>query len=178
MDKGAEYRSLLGLPGGLNHPMYPDVEAAALAAGFKLQPGKGNDPDTLGKQIVYVMDSNEFPFHQAEVYHQVCRRPRPTSSSSLTWNLLVLLFVVVLALTHIPFDAPFSITTTFYPRLMAESITVLSIWLWKMAESRAQDVLIESSRALGLVTPRLGEFWMCMLHASGFTNPPQYADED
>lgn len=71
MDRGGEYRSLLGLPGGLSHPLYPQIENAAVEAGFKLRPGKGNDPDTLGQQIVYIMDSNEYPFHQAEVYHQV-----------------------------------------------------------------------------------------------------------
>lgn len=56
-DKGGEYRSLLGLPGGTSHASYPLVEAEATKAGFKLVEGKGNDPDTLGKQIVYVMDT-------------------------------------------------------------------------------------------------------------------------
>lgn len=60
----------MGLPGGIDHPLYPAVEAVANKAGFKLQPGQGNDPDTLGKQIVYVYDTAVFPFHQAEVYHQ------------------------------------------------------------------------------------------------------------
>jgi hypothetical protein len=32
--------------------------------------GKGNDPDTLGKRLVYVYDSDKFPFYQAEFYHQ------------------------------------------------------------------------------------------------------------
>ena len=47
--------------------MYQEVEAAANAKGMKLAPGQGNDPDTLGKKLVYVMDSNVFPFYQAEV---------------------------------------------------------------------------------------------------------------
>ncbi|GKY90614.1 hypothetical protein MPSEU_000035000 [Mayamaea pseudoterrestris] len=69
-DQGGEYRSLLGLPGGVNHPVYPKMEAIAKEAGFKLVPGKGNDPDTFRKQTVYVYDTAKFPFYQAEIYHQ------------------------------------------------------------------------------------------------------------
>jgi peptide methionine sulfoxide reductase MsrA len=69
-DRGGEYRSLLGLPNGMKHPMYPQVEAAGLEKGFTLEAGKGNDPDTFGKKLIYVYDSNKFPFYQAEVYHQ------------------------------------------------------------------------------------------------------------
>jgi len=69
-DKGGEYRSLLGLPGGANHASYPAVEAAATAKGMTLALGKGNEPDTFGKKMVYVMDTAQFPFYQAEVYHQ------------------------------------------------------------------------------------------------------------
>ncbi len=47
--------------------MYGQVEAAAKDRGMTLVDGKGNDPDTLGKRLVYVMDSNKFPFYQAEV---------------------------------------------------------------------------------------------------------------
>ncbi|KAL3810011.1 hypothetical protein ACHAXA_006126 [Cyclostephanos tholiformis] len=85
MDKGGEYSTLrfaqylfnhidlldpLGLPGGRNHPMFEKVEAAATDRGMTLVDGRGNDPDTLGKRLVYVMDSRKFPFYQAEVYHQ------------------------------------------------------------------------------------------------------------
>jgi hypothetical protein len=69
-DRGGEYRSLIGLPGGMSHVMYPSVENAAEKAGFKLVQGEGNDGDTLGKQIVWVYDSNKFPFYQGEIYHQ------------------------------------------------------------------------------------------------------------
>lgn len=69
-DRGGEYRSLIGLPSGDKNPLYEGILAAAQKAGFKLENGKGNDPDTLGKQLVYVYDSNKFPFYQAEVYHQ------------------------------------------------------------------------------------------------------------
>jgi peptide methionine sulfoxide reductase MsrA len=70
MDKGGEYRSLLGLPGGTSHPAYPLVEKAASEKGMKLLIGKGNDPDTLGTKSVYVYDTKSYPFYQAEVYHQ------------------------------------------------------------------------------------------------------------
>lgn len=70
MDLGPEYRSLMGLPGGTKHAAYPAIFEAAKQAGFKLTPGKGNDPDTLGKQLIFVYDTNEFPFYQAEIYHQ------------------------------------------------------------------------------------------------------------
>jgi hypothetical protein len=61
---------LLGLPGGVKSDLYPAVEAAANVKGLKLVEGRGNDPDTLGKKLVYVMDTEKFPFKQAEVYHQ------------------------------------------------------------------------------------------------------------
>lgn len=61
-DRGGEYRSLIGLPGGVEHPSYPKIEAVAQEYGFKLSKGKGNDPDTLGKQLVYVYDTKQFPF--------------------------------------------------------------------------------------------------------------------
>jgi hypothetical protein len=70
MDRGAEYRSLIGLNGGISHPLYPSIQATAEKAGFLLEEGKGNDPDTIGKRLVYVYDTAAFPFYQAEVYHQ------------------------------------------------------------------------------------------------------------
>uniref|UniRef100_A0A7S4NE84 Peptide-methionine (S)-S-oxide reductase n=2 Tax=Odontella aurita TaxID=265563 RepID=A0A7S4NE84_9STRA len=69
-DRGGEYRSLIGLPGGTSHPEYSKVEEAASAKGMRLEPGKGNDPDTFGKKLVYVYDTAKYPFYQGEVYHQ------------------------------------------------------------------------------------------------------------
>lgn len=69
-DRGPEYRSLIGLPGGVNHDKYQALQSVAAEAGFKLEEGKGNDPDTFGKQLVYVYDTAKYPFYQAEVYHQ------------------------------------------------------------------------------------------------------------
>ena len=69
-DRGGEYRSLIGLPGGASNQYYKEVEAAATAKGMTLELGKGNDPDTLGLKKVFVYDTAKFPFYQAEVYHQ------------------------------------------------------------------------------------------------------------
>jgi len=70
MDRGAEYRALIGLPQGILHPSFKEIDAIANRNGFKLLPGKGNDPDTYGTKSIYVYDTAKFPFFQAEVYHQ------------------------------------------------------------------------------------------------------------
>lgn len=70
LDLGLEYRSLLGLPGGASSSYYKAVEDAATEKGIKLVAGKGGDSDTLGKNMVWVMDTEKFPFYRAEVYHQ------------------------------------------------------------------------------------------------------------
>jgi hypothetical protein len=69
-DRGLEYRSLIGLPGGIKNDQIPAIEAAAKTKGLRLVEGKGNDPDTLFKRVIYVMDTEKFPFYQAELYHQ------------------------------------------------------------------------------------------------------------
>ena len=69
-DRGLEYRSLIGLPGGMNSPLFKALEEEAVSAGQKLVAGKGGDTDTSGKKIVWIYDSDEFPFRQAEIYHQ------------------------------------------------------------------------------------------------------------
>lgn len=70
-DRGSEYRSLVGIPGGMkNKDIVPELTNEAARVGIKLVEGKGDDRDTLDKKIVYVMDSNVFPFKQAEIYHQ------------------------------------------------------------------------------------------------------------
>jgi len=69
-DRGPEYRSVLGIPNGFANAAYSILDATAKSHGLTLSIGEGNDADTLGKHVVYVMDSLKFPFHQAEVYHQ------------------------------------------------------------------------------------------------------------
>jgi len=67
-DRGAEYRSLVGFPGGIGSVMGNTFKTVGESHGVTVAAGSGSDPDTSG--TVYVMDSHEFPFHQAEVYHQ------------------------------------------------------------------------------------------------------------
>ena len=71
-DRGAQYRSVIGLPGGVDSDLFPAVQEALQKSGktLKLVAGKGNDPDTLFKNMVWVMDSDKFPAKQAELYHQ------------------------------------------------------------------------------------------------------------
>lgn len=69
-DMGPEYRSLIGLPGGSSNKLYDTFANVAKQRGFIVKEGQGNDPDTLFKKTIYVMDSNKFPFYPAEVYHQ------------------------------------------------------------------------------------------------------------
>merc|ERR1712023_145167 len=70
MDKGGEYRSLVGIPGGINSPLFASLKKYADNIGYKLVEGVGNEPDTLLKSTVYVMNSENFPFYRGEVYHQ------------------------------------------------------------------------------------------------------------
>jgi len=71
-DRGGEYRSVLGLPGGQDSPMFETVRKAAAESpgGMQLFTGRGDEPDTIGDKAVLVYDSNKFPFYPAELYHQ------------------------------------------------------------------------------------------------------------
>lgn len=68
-DFGPEYRSAIGIPGGVDGPYFEQVKAAN-AGRMTLVSGKGNDADTVGTKKVWVYDSNKFSFNQGEVYHQ------------------------------------------------------------------------------------------------------------
>mmetsp|Transcript_3628 Transcript_3628/g.7107 ORF Transcript_3628/g.7107 Transcript_3628/m.7107 type:complete len:301 (-) Transcript_3628:26-928(-) len=68
-DMGTEYRSAIGLPGGMDSPLFKQVEEAN-AGRMQLLRGQGNDSDTVGTKKVWIYDSNKFPFYQGEVYHQ------------------------------------------------------------------------------------------------------------
>lgn len=67
-DRGAEYRSVVGFPGGIDSRAGRAFSAAAAARGVRVRAGSGDDADARG--TVWVLDSAQFPFFQAEVYHQ------------------------------------------------------------------------------------------------------------
>ena len=69
-DKGGEYRSLVGIPGGEKSPLAAAVADALKPKGLTLVAGVGDDKDTLGTGKVWLYDTAQFPFFQAEVYHQ------------------------------------------------------------------------------------------------------------
>mmetsp|Transcript_31607 Transcript_31607/g.73720 ORF Transcript_31607/g.73720 Transcript_31607/m.73720 type:complete len:312 (-) Transcript_31607:141-1076(-) len=68
-DRGGEYRSAIGLPGGMESPLFKQIEEANQGR-LELIAGKGDDPDTVATKKIWVYDSNKFPFYQGEVYHQ------------------------------------------------------------------------------------------------------------
>jgi len=68
-DRGTEYRSAIGLPGGMDSPLFKQIEAANEGR-LQLLRGMGNDEDTVGTKKVWVYDSDKFPFYQGEIYHQ------------------------------------------------------------------------------------------------------------
>lgn len=66
-DQGSPYRSVLGVPGGVDGPLFP-VLAAANTHGMKLTRGQGDEGEMANTVLVY--DSLHFPFHLGEPYHQ------------------------------------------------------------------------------------------------------------
>jgi len=71
-DRGGEYRSLVGIPGGMGNTELVNILQPALEeAGLALEESTaGSDGDTLESKVVYVMDTEKFPFYQAEMWHQ------------------------------------------------------------------------------------------------------------
>lgn len=69
-DRGSEYRSLVGIPGGAKSDYAKLLVDTSIANGDKLDfaYGKGNDKDT--RKTSFVMDTADFPFFVAEQYHQ------------------------------------------------------------------------------------------------------------
>mmetsp|Transcript_9847 Transcript_9847/g.16227 ORF Transcript_9847/g.16227 Transcript_9847/m.16227 type:complete len:287 (-) Transcript_9847:222-1082(-) len=89
-DLGPEYRSLVGLPGGMASPYFAQLQAAADQKGMTLLEGQGEtDKDLLGKKSVWVMDSEKYPFKQAEIYHQFHDGFMPGEQYPQSYNQLV-----------------------------------------------------------------------------------------
>merc|ERR1719335_2102645 len=69
-DQGTEYRSAIGIPGGMDGPLFAQLKATNDGGKVEFVKGKGNDSDTVGTKKIWIYDSNKFPFHQGEAYHQ------------------------------------------------------------------------------------------------------------
>mmetsp|Transcript_17713 Transcript_17713/g.44859 ORF Transcript_17713/g.44859 Transcript_17713/m.44859 type:complete len:276 (+) Transcript_17713:91-918(+) len=71
--RGAKYRAVVGFRGGVAGS--PEIlatidEAQGELKVAELEAGVGNDADSLGTRRVYVYDSTDFPFHQAQLSDQ------------------------------------------------------------------------------------------------------------
>ena len=69
-DRGPAYRHVIGIPDGINSPLMDDIRVSADKIGVDLKEGHGNDPDNLRDHSVWVIDSTDFEFNQAELFHQ------------------------------------------------------------------------------------------------------------
>lgn len=75
-DAGPGYRNVIGIPGGVNGPLFKVLQAANVngmdlregAGGAWREDGRPAEDDLLN--VVWVVDSDALPFHAAERYHQ------------------------------------------------------------------------------------------------------------
>lgn len=67
-DVGGGYRSVIGLPGGMQSPLLSQVQGHAGAS--QLVGGSGGEADTLHTGVVYVYDSTKLPAFTAEQFQQ------------------------------------------------------------------------------------------------------------
>lgn len=69
-DRGLEYRNLVGFAGGSKSPFAQQLVDASKATGDELDfaVGKGNDDDKA--RLVWIMDTEKYPFFVGEAYHQ------------------------------------------------------------------------------------------------------------
>ncbi|CAJ1454973.1 unnamed protein product [Effrenium voratum] len=65
---GAHFRGCVGLPGGIKGKLFRTLVSENKNWSMDLRPGRGNDPDAFN--VVWVYDTEEFPFMQAEQYLQ------------------------------------------------------------------------------------------------------------
>jgi peptide methionine sulfoxide reductase MsrA len=81
LDEGAEYRNVIGLPGGTDNADWWVAVEEANAHAMPLLPGTVGG-DARGEYVVYIYDSDAFPFFRGEDEHQhhtndVVGRPVP-----------------------------------------------------------------------------------------------------
>jgi peptide methionine sulfoxide reductase MsrA len=69
-DEGSAYRAIVGLPGGFDNMNIVQALHEANLHNMTVARGLGSDPDTLGTNTIYVMDSTHFPYTQAELCEQ------------------------------------------------------------------------------------------------------------
>ncbi|KAK9837439.1 hypothetical protein WJX81_002398 [Elliptochloris bilobata] len=74
-DMGPGYRNVVGMPGGVRSPLFAVLQARNVhnmelveGHGNEFVGGRAREGDAINR--VYVLDSDELPFNQAEVYHQ------------------------------------------------------------------------------------------------------------
>jgi len=79
VEKGGRYRSCLGLPGGKASGLFTVVEAENSDFQMDLRQGSGGDPDV--SNVLWIYDSDKFPFVQAEQYLQFHAGPRGSNAS-------------------------------------------------------------------------------------------------
>ena len=58
---------MIGFHGGMDNPALLQLLRKANKHNMTLRRGQGADSDTLGTNSVWVMDTEDFPFHQAEL---------------------------------------------------------------------------------------------------------------
>ena len=66
-DLGPGYRALIGMKGGMKNNFVMNLIKQVDPHNTTFKIGKGSDSDTLGKNTVYIYDSDKFEFHQAEL---------------------------------------------------------------------------------------------------------------
>ena len=80
-DRGAPYRNVIGIPGGVDGKLFSRIGEHNLHAMPLVEGGdEGGRGDTVDNYQVYIYDSSVYHFYRAEAYHQVsppsCRIPR------------------------------------------------------------------------------------------------------
>ena len=66
-DAGPGYRAVLAWPGGTSNDTIYRAVRSNNPHNMTFRSGEGSDSDTLGENMVWIMDSKSFTFHQAEL---------------------------------------------------------------------------------------------------------------